>query len=914
VRDDAIVVRGAREHNLKNITVAVPRGRLVVVTGLSGSGKSSLAFDTLFAEGRRRYVESLSAYARQFLGRMRKPDVDHIDGLSPAISIEQKTVQSNPRSTVGTVTEIHDYLRLLYARIGVPHCHKCGRVIEAQTPQQIVDRILHDGAGSRVQVLAPIVRGRKGAFQKLIDDVRAQGYVRVRIDGEIVDLADVTQLDRSQTHDIDVVVDRLVLKEGIRRRLTDSAETALKLADGVMRTVVQQPGGKVPVETLHSEHFACADCGVSLPEITPRMFSFNSPHGACPQCTGLGVSIEIDPELVVPDPDLSVADGAIKTWTVDSPDSVRRSMLEQVADHYGFNLQTPWKRLSRAHRDILLYGSGSESIEFKLEGPRMSHRVRRPFEGIIPQLTRRFRDTKSPMIRSSLQEYMSAQPCPACGGARLRAESRAITVDGTSLDSVSAKSVEAAFGFFRSLTLTARDRKVADRVLRELTKRLRFLLDVGLGYLTLDRRAATLAGGEAQRIKLATQIGAGLAGVLYILDEPSVGLHQRDNKRLLATLARLRDLGNTVIVVEHDEETIRAADHVIDLGPGAGDRGGRVVAEGTPDEVADVQKSLTGQYLSGTFRVEIPRGRRRPDGRWLTLRGVRHNNLKRIDVSFPVGLLTCVTGVSGSGKSSLIDETLYPLAAHELHRSRARPGRFDDVEGLGHFDKVIEIDQSPIGRTPRSNPATYTGVLTLVRQLFARTPESRVRGYTPGRFSFNVKGGRCETCRGDGLIRIEMHFLPDVYIECEECSGRRYNRDTLEVRYRGRNIAEVLDMTVASALVFFANVPKLKRLLQTLADVGLGYIKLGQPSTTLSGGEAQRVKLASELARTSTGQTLYILDEPTTGLHAFDIRRIILSISGLKVGTAAARLWPQAARKRLPARKGRIRAGSLNGC
>jgi len=875
VSDNAIVVRGAREHNLKNITVSIPRGRLVVVTGLSGSGKSSLAFDTLYAEGRRRYVESLSSYARQFLGRMRKPDVDHIDGLSPAISIEQKTAQTNPRSTVGTVTEIHDYLRLLYARVGEPHCYKCGRPIEAQTPQQMVDRIMGWGDGARVQVLAPIVRGRKGAFRKLLDGVRSQGYVRVRIDGKILDLAEVTDVDRTRVHDVDVVVDRIALKEGIERRLTDSVETALGLAEGVMRTVVQSPGARDAVETLHSEHFACAACGVSLPEMTPRMFSFNSPHGACTQCMGLGMSTELDPELVVPDPALSVMEGAIKTWSIDSADSLRRSMLEKVAGHYGFSLDTPWKKLSEKHRRILLYGSGTEAVDFVLEGPRMSHTFRRPFEGIIPQLERRFRETNSAMIRSTIERFMSAQPCPACSGSRLRPESRAVTVGDVGIDVVSAKSVAAAYDFFGSLKLSRRDRKVADRIVRELTDRMRFLLDVGLGYLTLDRRAATLAGGEAQRIRLATQIGGGLAGVLYILDEPSIGLHQRDNKRLLATLKRLRDLGNTVVVVEHDEQTIRAADYVIDLGPGAGERGGWVVAAGTPAEIAESKDSLTGQYLRGEFRIEVPRVRRRPDERWLTLRGVRHNNLKGVDVSFPVGLFTCVTGVSGSGKSSLVNETLYPVAAHTLHRSRARPGRFDTVEGLGHFDKVIDIDQSPIGRTPRSNPATYTGVLTVIRQMFARTPEARVRGYKPGRFSFNVKGGRCESCRGDGLIRIEMHFLPDVYVECEECSGRRYNRDTLEVRYRGKTIAEVLDMTVASALVFFANVPKLKRLLQTISDVGLGYIKLGQPSTTLSGGEAQRVKLSAELARTSTGQTLYILDEPTTGLHAVDIRKLL---------------------------------------
>jgi len=872
---DAIVVRGAREHNLKNITVSIPRGRFVVVTGLSGSGKSSLAFDTLFAEGRRRYVESLSAYARQFLGRMRKPDVDHIDGLSPAISIEQKTAHTNPRSTVGTVTEIHDYLRLLYARVGVPHCHKCGRVIEAQTAQQIVGRILRHDKGTRVQVLAPMVRGRKGGFRRLFDDVRSQGFVRVRVDGEIRDLAEVTELDRARVHDIDVVVDRVAMKDGIRRRLTDSVETALRLAEGVVRTVVQIPGESEPVETLQSEQFACPDCGVSLAEMTPRMFSFNSPQGACPQCTGLGSTTAIDPELLIPDPDLSVARGAIKMWPIDSLDSVRSSMTRQVADHYGFSLETPWKELSDEHRHVLLYGSGSEDIEFSHVGQKMSHAFRRPFEGVISQLARRYRETQSAAIRDTIGEFMSAQPCPACGGTRLRPESRAVTVGGIGIDVLGAKSIGAAYDFFSTLKLGRRERKVAERILRELTDRLRFLLDVGLGYLTLERRASTLAGGEAQRIRLATQIGSGLAGVLYILDEPSIGLHQRDNKRLLDTLARLRDLGNTVVVVEHDEQTIRAADHVIDLGPGAGETGGCVVAEGTPAEIASSPESLTGQYLRGEFRIEVPRSRHKPDGRWLTLRGVRHNNLKRIDVSFPVGLLTCVTGVSGSGKSSLVDETLYPLVAHTLHRSRRRAGKLDGVEGLRHFDKVIEIDQSPIGRTPRSNPATYTGVLTLVRQLFARTHEARVRGYKPGRFSFNVKGGRCETCRGDGLVRIEMHFLPDVYVECEECRGRRYNRDTLEVRYRGKNIAEVLDMTAASALAFFANVPRLKRLLETICDVGLGYIKLGQPSTTLSGGEAQRVKLSAELARSSTGQTLYILDEPTTGLHAVDILKLL---------------------------------------
>jgi excinuclease ABC subunit A len=874
-QDDSIVVRGAREHNLKNITVSIPRGKLVVVTGLSGSGKSSLAFDTLFAEGRRRYVESLSAYARQFLGRMHKPDVDHIDGLSPAISIEQKTTHTNPRSTVGTVTEIYDYLRLLYARVGVPHCYVCGRVIEAQTPQQIVDTIVGYGQGTRVQVMAPVVRDRKGSFESLLEDIRSQGYVRVRIDGAVHDLAEVETLARTHRHNIDVIVDRIIIKDGVERRLTDSVETALALAGGVLRTVAQPPGADEPVEALHSEHFACADCGVSIPEITPRTFSFNSPQGACPDCTGLGITTAIDPELLVPDHSLSLEEGAVKLWSVEAHDSIRHTVARQLADRYGFSTTEPWKKISKKNQRVVLYGTGDEEIEFVHEGSRMSHKFKRPFEGVIPQLDRRFHETTSTMMRGAIGEYMSERACEACGGARLRPESRAMTVGGVHIDDIVNQSVKNSYDFFRKLKLPKRDRKVADRVLREIKERLQFLLNVGIGYLSLDRRASTLAGGEAQRIRLATQIGSGLAGVLYILDEPSIGIHQRDNERLLGTLTRLRDLGNTVVVVEHDEQTIREADHVIDLGPGAGERGGYIVAQGSPEDVAAAEESITGQYLSGKLRIEVPDSRRRPDGRTLTLHGARHHNLKNIDASFPVGLFTCVTGVSGSGKSSLVNETLYPLLARELHRSRAHPGPYRRIDGISHFDKVVDIDQSPIGRTPRSNPATYTGVLTLIRDLFARTPESRVRGYKPGRFSFNVKGGRCEACHGDGLIKIEMHFLPDVYVECEECRGKRFNRDTLEVRYRGKTIAEVLDMTVASALMFFANIPKLKRILQTIADVGLGYVRLGQPSTTLSGGEAQRVKLSSELARVSTGMTMYILDEPTTGLHAADIKKLL---------------------------------------
>ncbi len=873
---NSIVIRGAREHNLANLNLEIPRDSLVVVTGLSGSGKSSLAFDTIYAEGQRRYVESLSAYARQFLEQMDKPDVDYIEGLSPAISIEQKTTHRNPRSTVGTVTEIYDYLRLLFARIGTPHCYKCGKVIESQTPQRIVDRILEFPAGTRVQLLAPVIRQRKGTYQKVFEDVKRQGFLRVRVDGEFHHVDDDIEMERYVKHDIDVVVDRIVVKDDIRTRVTDSVEAALKLGKGLVRIWYETPGSP-PAEMIQSEHLACVDCGIACEELEPRMFSFNNPHGACPHCTGLGTVMEVDPDLVVPDPNLSIAEGAVRPWSMRRVlDGMYRRALVSVCRHYGKDPHAPWRTLSEGFREIILYGSGDEEVDFSFSNESRTYETRRVFEGVIPNLERRYRETDSNRAREMISEFMSSRPCSACGGSRLRPESRAVRINGKTIMDVTAMSIGGALEYVSSLRLTPSQQIIAERVIKEIRERLGFLVSVGLDYLTLDRHAGSLSGGESQRIRLATQIGSGLVGVLYILDEPSIGLHQRDNQKLIATLLRLRDLGNTVIVVEHDEGTIRSADHVIDLGPGAGVHGGRIVAQGTPQEIIRCRDSLTGQFLNGKLKIYSPPKRRASNGKSLRLFGAAHNNLKKIDVEFPLGLFICVTGVSGSGKSSLINETLYPAVLRALYENtRERPGKFDRIEGLENIDKIIDIDQSPIGRTPRSNPATYTGLFTPIRDIFAKTKDARARGYEPGRFSFNVRGGRCEECEGNGLILIEMHFLPDVYVPCDACNGARYNRDTLEIRYKGKNIAEVLGMTVEDACQFFRNIPPIYRPLETLFDVGLGYITLGQPATTLSGGEAQRVKLATELCKRQTGRTLYILDEPTTGLHAADVDKLL---------------------------------------
>ncbi len=866
----AIVVRGAREHNLKDVSVDLPRNRLVVITGVSGSGKSSLAFDTIYAEGQRRYVESLSAYARQFLELMEKPDVDVIEGLSPAISIEQRTLSKNPRSTVGTVTEIYDYLRLLYARVGRPSCWKCGREICSQGPEQITDRVLALPAGARVHVLAPLVRGRKGESLRAFEEARRKGYVRVRVDGQLRDLGEEIALDRKRKHTIEVVVDRLVVKEGVRSRLAASVEAALALGEGLV--VIEEVGVR---DHVFSSKMACPDCGVSYPELSPRLFSFNSPVGACPGCGGLGTKMEFDDELVVPDPSLTLREGAILPWERRSSEYFLQT-LGALARHYHADLDTPFERLPARVREVLLHGSGDEQIVFTLErGAEDRFRFKRAFEGAVQNLARRYRETKSEAIREEIERYMAMRPCPACAGRRLRPEALAVRFAGRSIADCTALSVGAALGAFRGVELTPTERTIAERVLKEIQERLQFLADVGLGYLTLDREAATLSGGEGQRIRLATQIGSRLVGVLYVLDEPSIGLHQRDNDRLLGTLKGLRDLGNTVIVVEHDEATISAADYVVDLGPGAGEHGGRLVAAGTPAEILRHPQSLTGRYLSGRLSIPVP-ARRRPGGKSLRLLGARGNNLRGIDLEVPLGTLTCVTGVSGSGKSTLVIETLFKALAHALYRAKERPAPFDKLYGLEQVDKVIDIDQSPIGRTPRSNPATYTGIFTPIRDLFAAVPEARLRGYRPGRFSFNVAGGRCEACEGDGIIRIEMHFLPDVYVTCDVCKGRRYNRETLEVEYRGKNIAQVLDCTVSQALEFFRHHhAPIRDRLQTLNDVGLEYVKLGQSATTLSGGEAQRVKLSRELGRRSTGRTVYILDEPTTGLHFADIQKLL---------------------------------------
>ena len=878
--NEYIKIEGARAHNLKNINVQIPRDKLVVVTGLSGSGKSSLAFDTIYAEGQRRYVESLSAYARQFLGQMDKPDVDNIEGLSPAISIDQKTTSHNPRSTVGTVTEIYDYLRLLYARAGRPHCPNCGKPITQQSVDQMVDRIMQLPAGAKLLIMAQLVRGKKGEHKKVLEQIRREGYVRVRIDGELHDLGEEIALEKQKKHTIEIVVDRLVVREGMESRLADSLETALHAGEGVV--YVQVLDGDL---LMFSENFACVDCGISLPEIAPRMFSFNSPFGACPVCTGLGSHKEFDPALVVPDPTLSVADGVFAPLSKNPNSYGMRAITALLAAH-DYDAHTPWNRMDKKTQKMLLYGS-DEYVSFQytnMFGEEKEYHV--PYEGVLPALTRRYRETDSEEMRESYEDYMTDTPCSACHGARLKPEALAVTVGGKNIAALTALTIREADAFLMAAEqdFSPREAKIAGEILKEIHARLHFLLDVGLDYLTLSRAASTLSGGEAQRIRLATQIGSGLMGVLYILDEPSIGLHQRDNNRLLATLRHLRDLGNTLIVVEHDEDTMYAADHIIDIGPGAGEHGGEVVAEGTAAEIMKNPASITGQYLSRKQFIPVPAERRGGNGYFLEIVSASENNLKDVNVKFPLGTLTLVTGVSGSGKSTLVNEILYRGVASRLYRAKGKPGKHKKIKGLEHIDKVINIDQQPIGRTPRSNPATYTGVFDAIRELFSQVSESRMRGYKAGRFSFNVKGGRCEACRGDGILKIEMQFLPDVYVPCEVCKGARYNRETLEVHYKGKTIAEVLDMTIDEAVEFFANVPRIARKLEIIRDVGLGYIRLGQPATTLSGGEAQRVKLATELARRSTGKTLYILDEPTTGLHAADIHKLLLILQRLVDG------------------------------
>ena len=870
---ESIFIKGARENNLKNIDVEIPRDKLVVVTGLSGSGKSSLAFDTIYAEGQRRYVESLSSYARMFLGQMDKPDVDYIDGLSPAISIDQKTTSKNPRSTVGTVTEIYDYLRLLWARVGVPHCPKCGKEIRQQTIDQIVDRILELPEGSRVQILAPVVRGKKGEHLKVFEDAKRSGYVRARVDGNLYDLSEEIRLEKNRKHNIEIVVDRLVIKPEIVRRLTDSAETALALSGGLL--YIDLPAEERQI--AFSQNYACDDCGISIEELAPRLFSFNNPAGACPTCTGLGTQMLIDPELIMPNPNLSILDGGITAsgWGNVKGDSISRMYFDALSRRFHFKLSDPIRSLPKEAMDAILYGTKGEPLQLHYERNEGFGVIKREFEGIVNNLERRYRETQSPAMRADIEECMSETPCPSCRGRRLKPTALAVTVGGMDIATFTDLSVVKALAFIDGLRLSVKDRMIAQQILKEIRSRLGFLQSVGLGYLTLSRTAATLSGGESQRIRLATQIGSSLMGVLYILDEPSIGLHQRDNAKLLKTLKQLRDLGNTLIVVEHDEETMREADHVIDIGPGAGVNGGRVVCAGSVEEICACEESVTGQYLSGKKRIPLPETRREGNGRSIWIRGAQENNLKNIDVEIPLGKLICVTGVSGSGKSSLINEVLYKTLASEKNRSKVRPGRCGRIEGLEHVDKVIALDQSPIGRTPRSNPATYTGVFNDIRDLFASTNDAKLRGYGQGRFSFNVKGGRCEACSGDGLLKIEMHFLPDVYVPCDVCGGKRYNRETLEVRYKGKNIADVLDMTVEEACAFFQNQQKILTKIQTLYDVGLGYVKLGQSSTTLSGGEAQRVKLATELSKRSTGSTVYVLDEPTTGLHIADVHKLI---------------------------------------
>ena len=866
-----IIIKGAREHNLKNVNLIIPRNKLIVMTGLSGSGKSSLAFDTIYAEGQRRYVESLSSYARQFLGQMEKPDVDYIEGLSPAISIDQKTTSRNPRSTVGTVTEIHDYLRLMYARIGVPHCPNCGKPIQQQTVDQIVDQIMALPERTKLMILAPVVRGRKGEFTKMLEDMGKQGYVRARIDGELYELSELPKLTKTKKHTVEIVIDRLVVRADIQQRLTDSLETAMQLADGlVIASIIDGE------DMLFSQNYACPDCGISIGELTPRMFSFNNPYGACPTCSGLGVLMKIDPAIVIPDAGKSLNEGAIQVsgWNSGEMDSMAHLYLQALAERYGFSLDAPVAELPEDVVDMLLYGTKGEKIKVSYTRGDGGGTFSAPFEGIVTNLERRYRETNSDAMKALYEGYMSQVPCPDCKGKRLKKESLAVTIQERSIAEVSDLSVRDCRALFDNIALTEKERLIAHQILKEIRSRLGFLSDVGLGYLTLSRSAGTLSGGEAQRIRLATQIGSGLVGVLYILDEPSIGLHQRDNRRLLNSLKGLRDLGNTLIVVEHDEETMLDADWIVDVGPGAGIHGGEIVAEGTPAEIMANPASLTGQYLSGAKFVPIPTARRAPAG-WLTVRGARANNLKGIDAKFPLGVITCVTGVSGGGKSSLVNEILFKSLSRTLNRSRQRAGAHAGIDGVEQLNKIIAIDQSPIGRTPRSNPATYTGLFDMIRDVFAQTPDAKARGYKPNRFSFNVKGGRCEACSGDGIIKIEMHFLSDVYVPCEVCKGHRYNRETLEVRYKGKNIYDVLEMTVDEALEFFRPIQKIARKLETMRDVGLGYVKLGQPATTLSGGEAQRVKLATELSRQATGRTIYVLDEPTTGLHVADVERLI---------------------------------------
>lgn len=870
---ESIFIKGARENNLKNIDLEIPRDKLIVFTGLSGSGKSSLAFDTIYAEGQRRYVESLSSYARMFLGQMDKPDVDYIDGLSPAISIDQKTTSKNPRSTVGTVTEIYDYMRLLWARIGIPHCPKCGKEIHQQSIDQIVDQIMALPEGSRIQILAPVVRARKGEHVKVLEDAKKSGYVRVRVDGNIYELSEGIELDKNKKHNIEIIVDRLVIKKDHVRRLTDSAETALALSGGLLFVDLVSENRQI----AFSQNYACPDCGISIEELTPRSFSFNNPHGACPTCTGLGVQLLVDPALIMPNPNLSIMDGGINAsgWGNVKNDSISRMYFEALSRRYHFKLTDPIKDLPKEAIDAILYGTKGEPLQLHYEKAEGFGVIKREFEGIVHNLSRRYRETQSQSVRQEIEECMSEIPCPACKGRRLRDAVLAVTVGGLSISEFSDLSVIKALDFVDRLELNQKEQLIAERILKEIKSRLGFLRNVGLGYLTLSRSAATLSGGESQRIRLATQIGSSLMGVLYILDEPSIGLHQRDNCKLLNTLKQLRDLGNTLVVVEHDEDTMRAADYIVDIGPGAGVNGGRVVAAGSIDDICACPESITGQYLSGKKRIPVPADRRKGSGKSLIVRGACENNLKNIDVEFPLGKIICVTGVSGSGKSSLVNEILYKTLAAVKNRTKVRAGKCAGIEGLEHVDKVIALDQSPIGRSPRSNPATYTGVFNDIRDLFASTQDAKLRGYTQGRFSFNVKGGRCEACSGDGLVKIEMHFLPDVYVPCEVCNGKRYNRETLEVKYKGKSIADVLDMTVEEALSFFSAQPKILNKIQTLYDVGLGYVKLGQSSTTLSGGEAQRVKLATELSKRSTGNTVYVLDEPTTGLHIADVHRLI---------------------------------------
>ena len=872
--NDKIIIKGAKEHNLKNINIEIPRDKLVVITGLSGSGKSSLAFDTLYAEGQRRYVESLSAYARQFLGLMEKPDVESIDGLSPAISIDQKTTSKNPRSTVGTVTEIYDYIRLLYARIGVPYCPKCGKKIEKQTIDQIIDSILALEEGTRIQVLAPVVRGRKGEFVKQLQEFQKEGFVRARVDGEIVELSDDLQIDRKKKHNIELIVDRLVIKNDIRSRLTESVETALKHANNIV--IIDDATHKK--EMLFSQNYACPDCGISFEELTPRMFSFNNPFGACPSCTGIGYLMKIDEDLIIPDKNKTLYDGvkAFGSSVMKRGDTMAKMYFESIARHYGVEIRgIPIKKLPRDFMEKILYGTGDEVIDFEYTSSAGTRKFTAPFEGVLPTLERRHNETKSQAMRTFYEMYMSDSPCPECHGARLKKESLSVKVGNKNINELTDMPINKIKSYINSLELNAKDKMIADQIFKELNQRLQFLIDVGLEYLTLSRSAGTLSGGEAQRIRLATQIGSGLTGVLYILDEPSIGLHQRDNDKLLATLKHLRDLGNTVLVVEHDEDTMYAADQIIDIGPGAGVHGGNVMAQGTAEEVKLVVDSITGQYLSGRKQILVPKKRRKSNGKAIEIKGATEHNLKNINVKFPLGQFVCVTGVSGSGKSTLVNEILYKTIARDFNGSNEKPGKCKEVKGLQNIDKIINIDQSPIGRTPRSNPATYTGVFDFIRDLFAGTNEAKMRGYDKGRFSFNVTGGRCEACNGDGILKIEMHFLPDIYVPCEVCKGKRYNKETLEVKYKGKTISDVLDMTVEEALEFFKNLPRIKNKIQTLYDVGLGYIKLGQPSTTLSGGEAQRIKLATELSKKATGKTLYILDEPTTGLHIADVHRLV---------------------------------------